>query len=83
MNKLTTATGKLLDCDYFNPFPVAGQLTLSVLNLSLVDVVTIFSNPLETVQLWWEGEYVSQHTTVIAIIPDGNAVRVVLGRSIT
>ena len=80
MEKLTTATGKTFDCDYFNLFPPAGQVNIRVLGVSLVDAATVFSNPAETVQLWWGREYVSHHTKVVAIVPEGNAIRVVLGK---
>lgn len=80
MEKLTTATGKTFDCDYFNPFTPANQVNLRVLGVSLVEAATVFSNPAETVQLWYGNQYLSQHTKVVAIVPEGNAIRVVLGK---
>lgn len=80
MDKLKTATGKEFSCDYFNPFPPAGQVNLRVLNTSLATVVTIFANPDETVQLWHGEQYAAQYTKLVAIVPEGNAIRVVLGK---
>lgn len=80
MEKLKTATGKKFDCDYFNPFPPANQVNLRVLGVSLVEAATVFSNPAETVQLWWEKQYLAQHTKVVAIVPEGDAIRIVLGK---
>ena len=80
MDKLKTATGKEFDCDYFNPFPPVGQVNLRVLNTPLATVATVFSNPNETVQLWCDGVYASQYTKLVAIVPEGNAIRVVLGK---
>lgn len=80
MDKLKTATGKEFDCDYFNPFPQAGQINVRILGENLVRVVTIFSDPRETVQMWFGSQYASSYTNVIAIVPEGNAVRVVLGK---
>lgn len=80
MEKVTTATGKTFDCDYFNPFPPANQVNLRVLGVSLVEAATVFSNPAETVQLWWEKQYLAQHTKVVAIVPEGDAIRIVLGK---
>lgn len=80
MEKLTTATGKTFDCDYFNPFPPAGQVNIRVLGTSLVQAASVFGNPAETVQLWYEGQYLAQHTKVIAIVPESDAIRVVLGK---
>lgn len=83
MEKVTTATGKTFDCDYFNPFPPAGQVNIRVLNTSLVNVAAVFGDPVETVQLWYGEEnkqYLAHHTKVVAIVPEVDAVRVVLGK---
>lgn len=80
MDILKTATGKEFDCDYFNPFPPVGQVNLRVLNTSLAIVATVFSNPNETAQLWCDNQYAAQYTKLVAIVPEGNAVRVVLGK---
>lgn len=80
MEKLKTATGKAFDCDYFNPFPPVGQINLRVLNTPLATVATLFSNPQETVQMWCGEQYAAQYTKLIAIVPEGDAIRVVLGR---
>lgn len=80
MDKLTTATGKTFDCDYFNPFSPASQVNIRVLGISLVKAATVFSDPVETVQLWCGDQYLSQHTSVVAIIPESDAIRIVLGK---
>lgn len=80
MEKLKTATGKEFDCDYFNPFPPVGQINLRVLNAPLVTAATVFSNPQETVQMWCGEQYAAQYTNLVAIVPEGNAIRVVLGK---
>lgn len=80
MEKLKTATGKEFDCDYFNPAPVFSQINLRVLNITVAEAATIFSDPKETVQLWFENVYVAQHTKLIAIVPEADAIRVVLGK---
>lgn len=84
MEKLKTATGKEFDCDYFNPFPPVGQTNLRVLNTPLTTVASVFSDPNETVQLYCgDGDgmqYASQYTRLVAIVPEGNAVRIVLGK---
>lgn len=80
MDILKTATGKEFDCDYFNPFPPVGQVNLRVLNTPLATVATVFSNPNETAQLWCDNQYAAQYTKLVAIVPEGNAVRVVLGK---
>ena len=80
MEKLTTATGKQIECDYFNQFPPLNQLFIRVVNISLLDVARILGDPVETVQLYWGNEYVAHHTKVINILPEGNAIRITLGK---
>ena len=80
MDTIITATGKEFACDYFNPFPPVGQTNLRVLNTDLVTVATVFSNPDETVQLRCGKQYAAQYTKLVAIVPEGNAFRVVLGK---
>lgn len=80
MEKLKTASGKIFDCDYFNPCPPVNQTNIRIMNSSLVEVATVFGNPTETVQLWYEKQYLAQHTKVLAIVPEVDAIRVVLGK---
>lgn len=80
MEKVKTATGKQYDCDYFNPFPPAGQVNLRIPNASLVEVASVFGNPAETVQLWYGEQYLAHHTKLVAIVPESDAIRVVLGK---
>ena len=78
MEKLKTATRKEFDCDYFNPFPQEGQLNIRIVGESLATIATVFADPRETMQLWWEGQYAAQYTQILAIVPETGAVRVVL-----
>lgn len=80
MEHIKTATGKQFSCDYFNPFPAANQVNIRILNASLVEVASIFGSPSETVQLYYGDQYLAHHTSVLAIVPEGNAIRVVLGK---
>lgn len=80
MERVITATGKTFDCDYFNHFEPFAQVNISVHNSSLVEVASVFGNPAETVQLYYGKKYIAHHTKVIAIVPEGSAIRVVLGK---
>lgn len=80
MDQLKTATGKSFDCTYFNPFPPAGEVNISIVNASFVTIASVFSNPAETVQLYYMDQYLAYHTKLIAIVNDGDAIRVVLGK---
>lgn len=80
MDKLKTATGKTFETDYFNPCPPVGQVNLRVLGASVATVAEVFSNPAETVQLYCGNQYIAHFTKLVAIVPEGSAVRVVLGK---
>lgn len=80
MSNVKTATGKKFKCDYFNPAPTIGQLNLRILNESLATVATVFSDARETIQMTCENQYAAQYTKLIAIVPEMDAVRVVLGK---
>lgn len=80
MDKLKTATGKTFETDYFNPCPPVGQVNLRILGVRVATVAEVFSDPAETVQLYCGNQYIAHFTKLIAIVPEGNAVRVVLGK---
>lgn len=80
MEKILTANGKSFNCDYFNPFPPAGQVNFRVIGTSISEVANVFSDPKETSQLWYGQEYLAYHTKLIAIVPEGDAIRLVLGK---
>lgn len=80
MEKLRTATGKGFDCTYFNPFPPMGQVNISIINASFATLAAVFSDPKETVQLRCGKQYLAHHTNLLAIVNDGDAIRVVLGK---
>ena len=80
METVKTATGREFKCDYFNPCPPVDRTNLRVLEAQISDVAAVFSDPAETVQLWYGDMYVSQYTRLIMIMPEGDAIRVVLGK---
>lgn len=80
MEKIKTATGKEFECIYFNPFQPMGQVNISIVNTSFPVLASVFSNPTETVQLWYGDQYLAYHTKLLAIVNDGDAIRVVLGK---
>ena len=80
MDKVKTATGKEFDCTYFNAFQPLEEVNISILNASFATLATVFSDPKETVQLWYMDQYLAHYTKLIAIVNDGDAIRVVLGK---
>ena len=80
MDELTTSTGKKFKCDYFNAYPQGNQINLRIVGESLIRAVMVFSDRKETVQMWCGSQCASGYTTVVAIVPEGNAIRIVLGK---
>ena len=72
MEKIKTATGKTFDCDYFVVFDPLKQLDIYIHNVPLMTVASVFSNPMETVQLWFGNQYAAQYTKLVSIAPEGN-----------
>lgn len=80
MDKIKTASGKEFDSDYLATIPNPPQAYIRVLNTSLAEVATIFSNKSETVRLWHGVFYLAGYTNLIAIVPEVGAVKVVLSK---
>ena len=77
---IRTATGHELKCDYLNASESTRQANIRILDTQITEIATVFANPEETVQLWFENTYVAGFTKLLAIIDDGDAIRVVLGK---
>ena len=80
MEKLKTATGKEFNSDYLATIPVPAQAYIRILNTPLATVAAVFSNPAETVQLWHGEHYLAHYTHLVAIVPEVDAVKVVLAK---
>lgn len=80
MTKIKLASGRELDCDLMVHSQKRGQATVRVLNMSITETARIFSNPAETAQLWFENDYAAGFTKLLAMIDDGDAIRVILGK---
>ena len=77
---IRTATRKELECDYLNASESTRQANIRILNAPISEIAAVFANPAETVQLWFENDYAAGFTKLLAIIDDGDAIRVVLGK---
>lgn len=80
MDELITATGRKIPCDYFNPNQPVPQVDIQISGISVSNVASIFSDRRETEQLWYGNQYIAHYTRLVAIIPDSNSTRVVLGK---
>lgn len=56
------------------------QANVRILNMPMAEVARIFSDPAQTVQLRFENDYAAGFTKLLAMIDDGDAIRVVLGK---
>lgn len=77
---MRTATGKEIECDYFNPCIQTSQCNIRVLRMNVIEVAEIFSNPSETEEMVCEDLIAIGYTRLVAIIPESDAIRVVLGK---
>jgi len=78
METLKTATGKEFLCDYFNPCDPVNRLTIRVIDASITEIATVFSDYNETKTLWCGNAYASQYSTLVSIMPEGRAIRITL-----
>lgn len=78
--KIRMATGRELECDYMDHSQQHRQANIRILNTSITEVASVFSNPTETTQMWFERDYAAGFTKLLAMIDDGDAIRVVLGK---
>ena len=80
MEKIRTATGKEFVCDSLSTLETPERLYITISGAPVSEIATVFSDPRETVQLYYGNVYVSQFTKLIGIIPENGVVRVNLTR---
>ena len=79
---VTTATGKTYQTDYFNPCPPVSRLNIRVLGTQIAEIASVFSDPEETNHITSGEMSADGYTRLIAIMPEGNAIRIVLGKEL-
>ena len=80
MSKIKLASGRELECDFMTHSQKHRQATIRILNTSMTEIASVFSNSAETAAMWFENDYAAGFTKLLAIIDDGDAIRVVLGK---
>ncbi len=80
MDEIKTAAGRKFPCDYLSTIPYPAQTFFRVLDTPLATVAAVFSDPNETIQLWHGDNYLAQYTHLVAIVPEGDAVKVILAK---
>ena len=76
MEKIRTATGKEFDCDSLSMIEDPVRLYIRIHNASIATVAEVFSDPRETMQLYYGEIYISQLTKLLGIIPENGMIRV-------
>ena len=80
MKNLVTATGKMYQCDYFNLSDLTNQGDIRLLGMSVVDVVSVFTDPAETSKLRCGVDMAEGFTEFLGLRIEGAAIRVILGK---
>lgn len=80
METIKTATGKEFPCDMVSVIPSPPRCYLHIHNTPLSTIAAVFSNPIETMQLWHGDNYISGFNKLQAISDDNGAYRVTLRR---
>ncbi len=80
MEKVKTVSGREYACDYFNPCPPVGQTYVRILDATLVEVATIFANKAEIQTLEYAGVLAEGYTRLVALVPEPDAIKVILER---
>lgn len=76
MEKVITATGKEFDCESFSLIEEPARLYIRIRNTPFATVAAVFSDPMETVQIYCGNHYVAHYTKLLAILPENGMVRV-------
>ena len=76
MSYLKTATGKSFRCDGFSTIPEPFRVYIRITGASIGEVAEVFSDPSETERLECGSITMTGCTRLLAIVPEGDAVRV-------
>lgn len=74
------ASERELECDFLSYSDKRKQATVRIQNTPITVIASVFSNPAETAAMWFEHDYAAGFTKLLAMIDDGDAIRVVLGK---
>ena len=80
MDTIKTASGKTFNTDFVVAPPSSPQACLRVYGVSLVEAATVFGNREETIQMWYGNQYLAMYTKLEALIPEGDAIKVILAK---
>lgn len=80
METVKTASGKTFECVAFSVVPALNRCYVTIANSTLSEIVTVFSDPNETAHIVYEGTEVDGYHVLMAIIPEGEYIRINLRR---
>lgn len=80
MDVLATATGKTYQCNYFNTGGGGNRLSVQLVGVDIPAVAAVFCDSRETMQLSRGVQHAVGYTSLVAIMPEGNDVRIILRR---
>lgn len=78
MDQVKTATGKIFQSDYISVIHMPNRAYIRILNAPISEIAMTFGNPQETVQLWHGNHYLANYTRLVAIVPEADAIKVIL-----
>ena len=77
---MKTATGKTFESDYLAVIPNPAQAYIRICGVTLVEAAAVFGNRNETIRLWHGNTYLAMYTKLVALVPEGDAVKIVLAK---
>ena len=78
MNTIRTTSGIIYDSDYVSVIENPDRLYIRIINSSLQNIAITFGNKEELSTIYYEDLCFAGYTKLIALVPEGEAIRVVL-----
>lgn len=78
MEKLITAKGQEFYVDDVIVSPASSIAYIRVVNAKMSDIATVFSDKSHTICMTWNELIWYGYTKLVAIIPEGNAIKIAL-----
>lgn len=78
--RVLTHSGKQFDCDYLSTIPTPPRMYIRICNAQIANIAVVFSDTSETDLITYGDVVIEGYTQLIAIIPEGDVIRVVLAK---
>lgn len=80
METVTTAKGKTFSTDMVAENPSPARLYIRIVNAPMADVAAAFFDRDEIASIQYGSRLLNHYTRLVAIVPEGNAIKVILGK---